>query len=72
MKAKGDHLTFTGQRPISHAAAPNPQLQNTGQPASPYNNATLPYVLRGTIPVPGMPGKGGPPGGYPGVAGWGG
>lgn len=66
-----DRLTFLGQRPNSTAAAPNPQLQTTGQPASPYNNPTSPYLQRGTIPVGGMPGKGGPPNQYPGVAGWG-
>jgi len=66
-------LTFIGQRPNSTAAAPNQQLQATGQPLSPYDNATKPYVLRGTIPVPGMEtGPGGPSNGFPGVAGWGG
>lgn len=65
-------ITFTGQPPISHAAAPNPSLQSTGQPATPYDNATKPYVLRGTIGIPGMPGKGGPASPFPGVAGWGG
>lgn len=71
-KKKSHSLTSLGQRPISHAAAPNPQLQTTGQPLTPYDNATEPYLQRGTIPVPGMPGPGGPPLGYPGVAGWGG
>lgn len=65
-------IIFNGQAPISHAAAPNPSLQATGQPATPYDNATKPYVLRGTIPVPGMPGPGGPSSPFPGVAGWGG
>lgn len=67
-----DKLQFNGQRPISHAAAPNAQLQATGQPLSPYQNSSMPYVLRGTIPVGGMPGPGGPPNGFPGVVGWGG
>lgn len=65
-------ITFTGQPPISHAAAPNPQLQATGQPISPYNNATEAFRQRGTIPIPGMPGPGGPASPFPGVAGWGG
>lgn len=65
-------ITFTGQPPISHAAGPRATLQATGQPLSPYNDATNPYVLRGTIPVPGMPGPGGPASPFPGVAGWGG
>jgi hypothetical protein len=64
--------TFLGQAPISHAAAPNPQLQATGQPISPWQNATTPYVQRGTVPVSGMPGPGGPASPFPGVAGWGG
>lgn len=65
-------ITYTGQPGISHAAGPQPKLQSTGQPLSPWNPATAPYVIRGTIPVPGMPGPGGPPSPYPGVAGWGG
>jgi hypothetical protein len=64
--------TFLGQPPISHAAAPNPQLQTTGQPISPWQNASIPYVQRGTVPISGMPGPGGPGNQYPGVAGWGG
>jgi hypothetical protein len=69
---KSDHVTALGQRPISGAAAPNPQLQTTGQPISPWFNATVPYVQRGTVPVGGMAGPGGPSNGYPGVVGWGG
>lgn len=71
-KPRSDRITALGQRPISHAAAPNPSLQATGQPLTPYDNATKPYVTRGTVPIGGMPGPGGPPNGFPGVAGWGG
>jgi hypothetical protein len=65
-------ITYTGQPAISHPAGPQPKLQATGQPLSPYNPSSSPYLVRGTVPVPGMPGPGGPASPYPGVAGWGG
>lgn len=64
-------INFLGQAPISGAGAPRTRLQATGQPLTPYGNATEPYVQRGTIAIPGLPGPGGPPNGFPGVAGWG-
>jgi hypothetical protein len=72
MAKRSSNITFGGIRPISHAAAPRPQLQATGQPLRAWNPATQPYPLNGVINIPGMPGRGGPASPFPGVAGWGG